>query len=205
MEKEAGKKCCSKKSCCICKIVLYAVVILAIAGAYCLHFCDKPTAPAVMAEGQAGNGNVLFINMDSISSQYALVKILTEDVDAELQKQQAIFANKEKAFQSKYAQFEQNYQAGILTQQQVQYTTEQLQKEYEALEMEKTTVLSNLEARQIAALEQVADSVRTVAKRLNEQRYGASYILTNTQLLFGDPTKDITNDIIEELNKSYKK
>ena len=212
-EKE-DKKCCKdkRKSCCTCKIIFYVFLILAIAGAYVLHFCcpqsKKSAATYVAPVGEPDNGDIIFINLDTISEHYELMKILTTDIENEIQKQTAIFDNKEKTFKNKYAQFQKNYESGVLTDVQIQNASQQLQAEYERIMAERESVLNDLDNRQVVALTQVMDSLKNTAIRLNNERFHASYILSykeGAQILYGDPTKDVTGEILEELNKNYKK
>lgn len=197
----------SKKS--LWSIVFYAVIVLAVAGLYLLHFANaKEQVKPIVPEGTPGNGDILFVNIDSISDKYELVKILTSDIENEISKQNAIFENKEKTFQAKYNQFQKNYEAGLLTEVQVQNTTAQLQEEYQTILQEKQRVLSGLEERQVVALSQVSDSIKKMATTINKQKYNASYIFiyqSGAQLLYGDPSKDITLEVLEILNSPYKK
>ncbi len=90
----------------------------------------------------------------------------------------------------------------------MQNTTNQLQEEYQKILQDKQSVLSGLEERQVIALSQVSDSIKKVATTLNKQKYNASYIFiyqNGAQLLNGDPTKDITLEVLEILNSPYKK
>jgi Skp family chaperone for outer membrane proteins len=53
------------------------------------------------------------------------------------------------------------------------------------------------------------DSLLAAAKRVNAS-YNASYIFAyqgsgGSQLLYGDPAHDITNEVLDELNKAFKK
>lgn len=210
--KEEPKSCKSqKKCCCKGKIIFYTLIVLAIAGLYVLHFTGigTKTAPAyVVPEGTPGNGEILYVDLDSISEHYQLMDILTKDIEQEVQRQTAIFDNKEKAFQRKYNQFQQNYQSGILTDVQIQNAQQQLQEEYQRVMAEKEQVLTDLDNRQAAALLQVMDSLTSTAKRINAERHGASYILgykAGTQIIYGDKTKDITKEVLDELNKNYTK
>lgn len=197
-----------RKNFSLCRIIIDSVIVVAIIILFILYFFfprEKVIQPYVY-EGKPGSGEIVYINIDTINDKYKLVDILTKDIESEQAKQEAIFANRQKALETKYMQFQQNYQSGILTQVQVQNTQEQLSKEGATLQQEYETVSTNLQTRHIAALKQIADSLVNAAKRINTER-NASFIFTyqyGGQLIVADPTKDITNEVLEELNKPYK-
>jgi Skp family chaperone for outer membrane proteins len=194
----------------ILNILFYSSVLVAIIVLYILHFITPKQEVFVPKEfnGTPGTGEVLYVNLDTINENYELVKILTGDIKAEMKKQETIFGNKEAAFQKKYAQFQENYSQGILSQIQIENAQKQLQQEYQLLESEREMVFSNLQNRQTAALTQIYDSLQVVIKRINVQR-NASFILTyqtgSPFLILADPTKEITDQVLFELNKPYKK
>ena len=187
-------------------LLIVAVVIL-----YILHFAGNKNQPVAYtytpAEGVAGTGEIVYINIDTINAHYKLVEILTDDIDAEKKRQEVSFANRQKTLENKYAQFQKNYQANILTQVQVENTQMQLMQESETLQQEYEQVLSHLQARQMAALQQIADSLIAASQRVNSTR-NASFIFSyqyGGQLIVADPTKDLTGEVLQELNNYYTK
>lgn len=202
-------KTCKKKKCHIARLIFDAVIVIAIAVLFILHFYQPKTEPYIptIPEGKAGTGEILYVNIDSINEQYELIRILREELDAEQNKQNAIFTNREKAFQTKLNNFQQNQQSGILTPVQIQNSQAQLENEYQQIMADKERVMSDLMAKQSAANEQMLDSMLTVINRINSVR-NASFVFTygyGSQMILGDPTKDITNDVVKELNKSFAK
>lgn len=200
---------CNNKKCHICRIVIDAVMMIAIIVLFILHFCQPKTEAYVPSapEGKAGTGEILYVNIDSINANYELIKILKAEMDEEQARQNAIFTNKEKAFQTKLNNFQQNQQSGVLTPVQIQNSQAQLEAEYQQIMDEKDRVVNDLMAKQTAANDQMLDSMMSVLKRINEVR-NASFIFTygyGSQMIIGDPTKDITKDVLKELNKSFKK
>jgi Skp family chaperone for outer membrane proteins len=191
-------------------LIAFGALFIAVIVLYILHF----TAPKTQVftpkevEAQPGTGEIVYVNLDTINAQYELVTILTGDIKAEMAKQEAIFANREKTFQKKYNQFQENMNAGILTQVQVENAQTQLMQEYQQLEEDKERIFNNLQSRQAEALLQVYDSLQAAVKRINMSR-NASFIITyQTQspfLLLADPTKEITEHVLFELNRAYKK
>ena len=193
-----------------CNYISLCVLFVAVIVLYVLHFVAPKPQVYVPKEitAEPGSGEIIFVNLDTINEKYELVKILTGDIEAEMKKQDAIFTNKEKAFERKYTQFQENMNSGVLTQVQMEYAQQQLMEEYQQLENEKERVFNNLQARQAAAVLQMYDSLQTVVKRINMER-NASFIISyqyqSPFLLQADPTKDITDHVLFELNRSYKK
>ena len=146
-------------------------------------------------------------NIDSINEHYELIKILKDELEAEQVKQNTIFTNREKAFQTKLNNFQQNQQSGALTPLQIQNSQAQLENEYQQIMADKERVMNDLMTKQSAANDQMLDSMLTVIRRINSVR-NASFVFTygyGSQMVLGDPTKDITNDVLKELNKSFSK
>ena len=118
-----------------------------------------------------------------------------------------VFQNRQKALENKAANFEKNYSSGSLTPQQAQYAQQGLQDESARLQKDYSDFLEDFQARYAAALEQMADSLNEAAGRVNAN-HNASYIFTYQSggpLLYADPAHDITDEVIEELNRSFNK
>ena len=207
-EKES-KKCsfvCSK----YCTAISLGVLFVAVIVLYILHFTTSK-APVFFPKeivGDPGSGEIVFVNLDTINENYELVKILTGDIKAEMTKQEAIFTNRENSFQRKYKQFQENMASGILTQVQMENAQNQLAQEYQQLEADKDRIFNDLQTRQAEALLQVYDSLQAVVNRINLQR-NASFVLSYQSqspfMLATDPTKDITDYVLYELNRTFKK
>ena len=198
--------CCGK----LCHIISFGVLLIAVVVLYILHFTAPKTSTFIPKEivGEPGSGEVVFVNLDTINDKYELVAILTGDIKEEMTKQEAIFTNKEKAFQKDYSQFQENMNAGILTQAQAEYTQKKLMQEYQQLEDDKERVFNNLQTRQAAALLQIYDSLQAAVQRINMERNASFVISYQSQspfIIAADPTKDITDYVLFELNRSYKK
>ncbi|MDR0205738.1 MAG: OmpH family outer membrane protein [Bacteroidales bacterium] len=203
-------KCCAFMGSKMCNIISISILFVAVIMLYILHFITPK--PQVFTpkefQGEPGSGEIVYVNLDTINTNYELVNILTGDIKAEMAKQEAIFANKESAFQRKYNQFQENMNAGVLTQVQMELAQKQLMQEYQQLEEDKDRVFNNLQARQSSALVQIYDSLQAVVKRINVERNASFIVAYQSQspfLLVADPAKEITDHVLFELNRSYKK
>lgn len=207
-EKEEVKSSCEKKCCGKVHWIVEGVLAAAVIALFILHFTGgNKKSPVVQKPVEKGNGEVVFINIDTVNEHYEMVKILKDTLEAEQQKQELVFKNRQKALENKAANFEKNYSSGSLTPQQAQYAQQSLQEESARLQADYSNFMEDFQARYAAALEQMADSLNAAAKRVNES-YNASYIFTyqsGGQLLYADPAHDITEEVLNELNKSFKK
>lgn len=188
--------------------IVEAVLLAAVIALFVLHFVNPDkNAPATITNAPPGSGEIMYVNMDTIQEKYEMVSALVDAIDAEKQKQTVAFEKRQKALETKYANFQENYQSGQLNQKQVELAQMSLQQESEQLQNDYREVVDGLSERYANALQQVADSLSAACKRVNTQR-NASYIFsyqTAGQMLYADPTKDITDVILKELNRTYRK
>ena len=210
MEPEEPKSCEKKKcKCHLAHLIFNLLMLAAVITLFVLHFTSGKKTAQIEKPAEVGNGEIVYINIDSINENYELVKILTDSIDADKQRQAVVFQNRQKSLEQKAANFEKNYGSGSLTPQQAQYAQQSLQEESTRLQNDYAQALESLEARYIAAQQQMNDSLLAAAKRVNTS-YNASYIFAyqgsgGSQLLYGDPAHDITNEVLDELNKAFKK
>ena len=204
---------CEKKKCNCkwCSIISFIVLFAAVIVLYILHFCcggKTETFTPTPITAEPGDGSVLFINLDSVNANYFFIEEKQKEFDAEMQKQDEIFKQTQANFQKKYEQFQKNYQAGILTDVQIQNAQVQLQSEYQKLEDDYNAVVNSLTERQVAVNREMLDSVQAVSARIVAKR-NASFVMTYQKdlplLLYADPTREITEEVLFELTKSQKK
>ncbi|MCR4857204.1 MAG: OmpH family outer membrane protein [Bacteroidales bacterium] len=207
---EAKQACDKKRKCChIGHLIFDLLMAAAVITLFILHFCgNKRTGtPIAVDPSKAGTGEVLYVNIDSINEHYEMVSILTDSIDAERQRQTVLFQNRQKALENKLANYQRNMQSGSLTAQQAQYAEQSLQQESAQLQNDYSVALENLESRYTAALGQIADSLKVAVARANAT-HNASFILSygaGSPVIEADPTKDITQEVLEDLNKPFKK
>lgn len=206
---EEEKPACDRKKCHIAHLVFDLVLLVAVIALFILHFTgnkqSKVTNPVPME--QAGDGSVVYVNIDTINEKYEMVSLLTDSIDMEKQRQTVQFQNRQKALENKLANYQRNMQSGQLTPQQAQYAEASLQQESQQLQSDYAQAVESLEARYTAALEQIADSLRAATRRVNAG-VNASYVFTygsGSPMICADPTRDITNAVLDELNKPFTK
>ena len=205
----AGDGADCKKKCRLFQLIFDILMAVGLIVLFILHFSgnkhDKVTA-SVLTEVK-GDGSVVYVNIDTINEKYEMVSLLTDSIDAEKQRQTVQFQNRQKALENKLANYQRNMQSGQLTAQQAQYAEASLQQESQKLQSDYAQAVESLEARYAAALEQIADSLRAASLRVNAG-LNASYVFTygsGSPMICADPSRDITNQVLDELNKPFSK
>lgn len=190
-------------------LLLSIIAVLGVAALFWLHFYGGKSknietfTPAALDE--PGSGEVVYFNMDTINKYYKLVNILSKDLDSESSKHQASITAKRDAFQKKAAQFQKNYETGVLTQSQMQNGYDQLTVEQQQLESEYQMVMSNLQAKELEHLKAIHDSIVTAVKYVNTSRK-ASFVFSYQfmgQLVDANNHHDITKEVLDYLNRHY--
>lgn len=214
------QQCEPKK--CKCGIIINAVLAVAIVVLYLLFFLGKDgckigkickndvvenNTAATFIQTEPGNGSLLYVDLDTINEKYIYISKKKVEIENEMQKQEANFKQRQAAFQKKYEQFQQNLQSGVLTEVQIQNTQIQLQSEYEKMENDYNNVINRLTETQVNVNQTMLDSLYAAANRVN-QKYNASYIITYQKempiLIYTDATKNITDEVLFELNKAFQ-
>lgn len=189
------------------RFILDLLMIAAIIVLFVLHFCGgKKAEIPVVPEGTPGNGDIVYVNIDTINEQYKLVSLLTDSLEAEKQKQTVLFQNRQNSLEQKLANYQRNMQSGQLTAQQAQYAEASLQQENQKLQADYAAAMEDFETRYAVALQQIADSLKAATMRINK-KHNASFVFSygnGGQMLCADPTKDITKEVLVELNKPFK-
>jgi outer membrane protein len=195
---------------CIFKIILWIVVILAIVGLYVLYFTQSkaPVPKAMPVKSGESTAMILTVNTDSIMEHFSLVKILEEDIRKETEKYHNDLETKSKAFATKYQNLMDNIQNNRITQTQAENAQRQLlqeQGQLEALDEQYTNIIQN---KSLSVQTEIMDSIRNAASRVNLQLYQSDFVFAVSSvsaIIYSSETYDITDQVIKELNDSYKK
>lgn len=196
--------------------VLEAVLLVAVIVLFVFHFNGVGTtkttetqAPAKVVT-QPGNGNVLYVNLDTIY-ECDLFKEKQDILDAESSQLESSFTARQSKLEADAAQFEKNAKAGLLTESQMQNTYQQLGEASKKIQEDYEVAMQSLAKKQADLTSEMMDALREAAKEVNAALEGdpASYVITysntNPTVIIVDPSRDITNSVINILNKKCTK
>lgn len=152
-------------------------------------------------------GEILYFNVDSVNEHYVLVKDLMEKLESERSNQMVVFQKRQSVLEDKLQEYEEAFRNKTMNQSQLDEFQRNLSVESQVLQDDYSQMLEEFEIRYAAVLKQITDSVEIAVKRINAER-NASYIIQYQYggvLIDPDPSKDITNELLEILNEPFKK
>ena len=187
---------------------LIALMACAVAMTSCKK--NKKTNKAVTTEAEAtatDNGtSIAYVDLDSLMTRYQYYIDCSELLEKKSASINTTLNNKGIALQKEMAEFQEKIQKGTITEEQAMKIQTQLQNKQAQLQNLQQSLAEEFQKEQAKYNEALHDSVNNFLKSYNETA-GYTMILarSNDNILLADPKCDITEDVIEGLNKRYNK
>lgn len=191
-------------------LIISIIALVAVIYLFVDKFTGKTETTAEVIKNDtldivAPSGNIAFIKIDSLLSKYHFYNELEEKLMVRKANLEASLSNKAAALEQEFANFQKKEQTGaFVSQESYQRQAEELMAKREKLmasEQEMTQTLY-LEGAQME--KQILDSVINLVEEFNKEA-NYTYILNGGNLLYGEPTSDITDTILSLLNERYNK
>lgn len=188
-------------------LVLNAVLVIAVAVLFYLHFSSKKstsTAANTTSGTASGNFKIAYFEMDSIENHYEYFKDVRNVLRGKEQDNGRQLAEMKNTFASKYQDLQKTAQG--MSQ------AELAGKQQELMQMEKTfqnkeqMLNQDLQNESFKRLQEVKKKIEDFLKEYNKDK-SYSYIMTNSPdlIYLKDTVYNITGDLISGLNSQYKK
>src|SRR5574344_77426 len=160
--------------------IFFACLVIAIIVLFFLQHRTARNSQLTVTEIDVPKGpnDIAYINMDTINAHCELFKLLKTDLEKETAQKAAVLGNKQKAWQTKVQNYQQNVQSGSLSQAQMQNAEQSLQQEQQALMELSEQYRNDLDAKQSAIMLQVYDSIQVSVKRINAKTFKAKFVLS---------------------------
>ena len=156
----------------------------------------------------APQGSIVYIQLDSLVSQYDMFNDLRSELESKAQAIQDDLTKKGRSFESAVKDFQTKIEKGLLTRSQAEEQQQKLaerEQNLQSLSQQKQYEMAEEEA---VMSRKVMDAVNTFLKKYNEEK-GYALILTTSAasntVIVGNPALDITNDVLAGLNDEYIK
>lgn len=162
----------------------------------------KASAPVALDE----SAKIVFVNSDSLLNKYDYFKDMSARLETKGKAAQSDLQSKGQAFQREVAEYQKS--AGTMTAEQRQATEQRLQRKQQELQAYQQNagaqVQNETAGEQSKLYEKVADFLKDYAKEKGYKMV-MSYQKGNSGILYGDPSLDITSEVVKKLNEAYAK
>ncbi len=192
-------------------LILNVIILIGLIVLYVLFFTKKEktegdTQVQYIPAVSSGSGSIAFVNSDLVLEKYELVNKLTGQLEKEQQKKDASFTAKQNALEADAAYFQEQVEKQSISQENAQQIYEQLMMKQRELYELQDKYASELAKKEIEMNIVLLDSVRNYLDRVNKI-YNFDYVLSYNaagNILLAKDTFDITQQIIDGLNREYK-
>lgn len=168
---------------------------------------DKPAAATTTSASAApAAADIVYINQDSIVSQYEYIKDMDKRLDAKGKAAQSDVQSRQQAIQREIADYQKN--AGTMSADQRQATEQRLQRKGQEFQQYQQNAGAQVQNDQIGEQTKLYEKLVAFTKEYAKEK-GYKMVLTfkkgDPTMLYGDPSLDITADVIKKLNEAYAK
>lgn len=167
------------------------------------------TTSTVASQPQAvqetGGLKIAYVEVDSLIAKYQFCIDMNEEMVKKEENVRATLNDKGKQLENEQKEFQYKYENNAFTQNRAQEEYNRLMKKAQDLEVYKTRLAEELATENAKNNLQLRDSIDNFLKEYNKEKQ-YSFIISNAgydNLLYADPAYNITQEIIDGLNKRY--
>ena len=191
-----------------------SVLAALVAATMLFASCNTNTAAPAAAQqaGQSGElapaGSIVYIQMDSLVNQNDMFNDLKSEIEAKVQAIDDDLRKKGNALEKSVQDFQNKLNKGLLTRSQAETQQQEWIEREQALRNLTGQKQMEMQEEEAVMVRKVMDAVQTY---LNEYNKTHNYALnlttsaTTNTVIVGNPSLDITNDVLKGLNAEYIK
>jgi outer membrane protein len=189
-------------------IALFAVLFLAIAFLYFLHFTGKKDSKSAKDPGQTAvqAQGIAFVNIDSVIYKFDMFFDRREELMAKQKKAEAELNSKGTLYEKNAKDYQEKVSKGLVTRATAAEMEQALYQQQQELVTLRDNLQSNLLEEEQVMNRQIVDYITTFLEA-NKSDYNYQYILGKSfgsPVLYGDSGLDITQKVLDALNQKYK-
>lgn len=190
-------------------VVLYVVLFLAVAGLYILHFSgNKKSAKSETLTNVAGASSkgTAYINIDTVIFKFDMFLDRRNELMAKQKNAEAELNSKGTQYQKGVKDYQDKVNKGLITRATATEMEQSLMQQQQDLVSLKDKLQSNLVEEEQVMNRQVLEYITKFLDQ-NKEDYNYQYILGKSfgsVVLYGDNSLDITQKVLDAINKKYK-
>ena len=185
--------------------ILAVVVAAVMFASSCNTNQSAPAAQAVQTGEAAAAGSIVYIQMDSLVNQFDMFNDLRSEFEAKIEAIQEDLRKKGNAFEKSATDFQNKLNKGLLTRSQAETQQQALMQREQDLRNLTGQKQMEMQEEEAVMLRRVMDAIQTYLNKYNETHNYALILQSSasTPVIVGNPSLDITNDVLKGLNAEY--
>lgn len=189
---------------------IFGALALVTVAAFAMTSCDKSKCQVdeKKVEGKQAvpsDVKIAYVEVDSIMSQYKFCKDYSLILQKKGQNIQNTLAQKQRALEQAYMNFQQKIQQNAYTREQAEQIQMSLQKQNSDLQALNQRLSGEFQVETENYNNALRDSIQHFLAVYNkDKKFGLILSKAGDNLLYADKAYDITNEVIAGLNKAYK-
>lgn len=186
-------------------LLLAGTIVSCNQGAKTQNEPAKHDASSVSKDSQGSSKDIVYLNSDSLSEKYQYFKDIKAKLESKVKKAQADLQSKSTAFQREVADYQKN--AATMSADDRQATEQKLARKQDELARLDQTASSSIAKDESDEFNNVYNKITEFLKKHaseNGYKLVLTYSKSNPTVLYADPSLEITNEVIKQLNEEYK-
>lgn len=164
-----------------------------------------PSDSTTTSSTTISEGMIAYVNIDTLVSKYNFYKDLQAEYESKAKKADDELNSKGRSLQNDVQDFQNKIDKGLVTRSEAATMQENLEKKQQDFLSHRDKVMSELAEEEQVMLNKIHYNITEYLKKFNEG-YRFKVILSTSAggpILNADPELDITNIVLEGLNKEY--
>ncbi len=184
------------------KLFILGVTLLAFAACKNGMTGKNASADSITVKTQS---DIAYVRMDSVSVGYNRAVDLLKAFEEKANKVQKELLARERGLQRQATSLQEKAENGLMTRADIAAEQEKLQRNAGNLQVDQQNKMEELAEEQMVLTNQINYAIKQYIKKFNaDGRYKMIFSTTDTSsILYGDPSMDITAEILVGLNAEY--
>ena len=190
-------------------IVLNVVLLIAVVVLYVLHFAGNSKSTGVQDGGVAvaADAKIVYINMDSLLSNYKQSRELNEAFLKKVEDNRTELNMKAKMFEQEVVAFQQKLENnGFMTRERAEQAQADLMVKRQNLQKLDQELMETAQREQMELNNKLYTEITDFLREYNKKK-GYQLILSTTlggNVFYAEEGCDITKDVVDQLNQQYE-
>ena len=190
-------------------IVLNVVLLIAVVVLYVLHFAGNSKSTGVQDGGVAvaADAKIVYINMDSLLSNYKQSRELNEAFLKKVEDNRTELNMKAKMFEQEVVAFQQKLENnGFMTRERAEQARADLMVKRQNLQKLDQELMETAQREQMELNNKLYTEITDFLREYNKKK-GYQLILSTTlggNVFYAEEGFDITKDVVDQLNQQYE-